>query len=455
MRKLLELKDGSVVSSGTYKSLAKGQDALWQDSENFLFFDQAVEKMPGWTNYKTKASPIFALEQAYVDGERRTYYATQGAVYKDAYGAEVQLGTGFGGNGYWSMTPWGNWLIATNDFDKPKVWKNTGALVDLANYPNARARLVKKWQNHLMTYTNQMLDFSSESAPEVWAASSANSAGSIYVRDLDGDIIAAQPLGSAFAVYASDTMILQQYVGSPYYFGFPSPPINGIGAVSDSGIIPANNRNYGLSRKGFFATDGVSFDLIDSPAVNRWFKANMDWGNSRRVVGLHWESLKLVCWWFPCLDGNIRGLAYRYGDGAWAILRNDVHAAAEQQVFDYPLLATGNSFGFLGQGTDAGGSAMSAFVQSFPAHCGEEERLKVWDLMRVGKEAVGTAEFRWGFSDDRDAEPDWTDWQTLAEENWINGRSSIYITLAFRANALGSSLRLGSMSLHGEMGAYR
>lgn len=455
MRKLLELKDGQVISSGTYKSLAKGQDALWKDSENFLFFDQAAEKMPGWTNYKTKASPVLALEQAYIDGERRTYYAVAGQVFKDAYGTEVSLGSGFGGSGYWSMTPWGNWLIASNDFDKPKVWKNTGSLVDLANYPQARARLLKKWKNHLMAYTNQTLLWSSESAPEVWAASAQNSAGDIYVRDLDGDIIAAQPLGGAFAVYSSDTMIIQQYLGKPFYFGFPGTPINGIGAVSDSAIIPANNKNYGLSRKGFFVTDGVGFSLIGSPAINRWFKANMDWDNARRVVGLHWESIEHVCWWFPCKDGQVRGLAYRYADGAWAPLRQNVSAAADQQVFDYPLIATGNSWGFLGQGIDGGGSALPASLQSFPAHCGEEEREKVWDLLRVGKEITGVVEFRLGFSNDIEEEPDWTDWGTLQEENWINGRSSVYLTLDFRANASGSSLRLGSMSLHGEMGAYR
>lgn len=455
MRQLLELKDGQVISSGTYKSLAQGQDALWRDSENFLVIDSAMEKMPGWTNYKTKAGSIYAIEQAYVDGERRTYYATQGAVYKDAYGTEVTLGSGFGGSGYWSMTPWGNWLIASNDFDKPKIWKNTGSLVYLGGYPEARARLVKKWKNHLMCYTGQTLLWSSESAPEDWTVSINNSAGNLYVRDLDGDIIAAQPIGGAFGVYSADTMIIQQYLGNPYYFGFPGTPINGIGAVSDSGIIPANNRHYGLSRKGFFTTDGVSFTAIDTPAVNRWFKANMDWDNARRVVGLHWEQLGLVCWWFPCKDGTTRGLAYRYTDPAWMPLKADVHAAAEQQVFDYPLIATGNSFGFLGQGVDAGTSALPAFVQSFPAHTGIEDRLKVWDLLRVGKDMSGTVEYCVGYSDDREAEPDWTDWEPLVQDNWLNGRTSVYITLAFRANALGSTLRLGAMSLHGELGAYR
>lgn len=455
MRKLLELKDGQVISSGAYKSLARGQDALWRDSKNFLFFEQAAEKMPGWVQYKAKTSPIYGLEQAYVDGEQRTYYATTDTIYKDLLGTETIIGSGFGGFGYWSMVPWGNWLIATNDAQVPQIWKNTGTMMALANYPAARARLLKKWKNHLLAYTNQTVYWSSDSAPEVWAASSQNSAGSIYIRDLDGDITAAQPLGGAMAVYSNDTMMIQQYLGQPFYFGFPSTPINGIGAVSDSAIIPVASKNYGLSRKGFFVTDGVGFDPIGSPAINKWFQANMDWTNARRTVGLHWEKLGMVCWWFPCKDGVVRGLAYRYGDPAWAPLEMDVKAAAEQQVFDYPLLSIGNAFGFLGQGSNLSSNPMPAFLQTFPAHCGEEERFKVWDMLRVGKESVGTAEFRLGFSDDIEAEPDWTSWMPLLEENWINGRSSIYITVAFQANTLGANLRLGSMSLHGEMGAYR
>ena len=456
MRKLIEIKDPSTISSGSYKSLAIGQEALWSDSENTIFVDGAVEKMPGWENQVDKASPIRALEQAYVDGERRVYYATDDAVYKNAYGVEQALKTGITSNGYWSFVTWGNWLIATDDYNVPQVWKNTAgaSMTALAGVDVARFRLLKKWQNHVMAYYGQTLAFSSESNPELWVANTDNSAGYLPIRDLDSDVVAAQPLGSAYAVYSADTMLVQQYLGRPNYFGFPGTPINGIGAVSDSGIIPANNRNYGLSRKGFFVTDGVGFESIGSPAINRWALANIDWDNARRVVGLHWESLEQVCWWFPCKDGTIRGLAYRYNAQNWAPLRAPVHAAAEQQVFDYPLIGADNSWGLLGKGLEAGAVPLEAFVQSFPANAGERERFKVWDLLRVDKEFAGTVEFRLGFSDAYEDEPEWTDWATLEVENWINGRQSVFMTFAFRANGTGSTFRVGAFSVHGEIGAY-
>jgi hypothetical protein len=465
MRPLAEINDPLVLMSGMYPSLPANQQAFWRSGKNVFFADARVSKFLGVSEEEETADAIYAIEQANVDGARRVYYARAASVHKNEFGVASQLGSGFQGSGYWSMTTWGTWLIATNDYDAVKVWKNTGSMVSLANVRVPRARLVKKFKNHVLLFYGQAVDWSHESDPETWVPAPENKAGRIPFRDLDSDIRAVQPLaGSALAVYTADSMVLLQWVGSPFIFGTPTPAINGIGAVSDSAVVPVGQEHFGLSRKGFFRTDGIGFSYIDSPAVKKLLLSEIDWDNSRRVVGVHHESNQTVEWYYPKLDGTIGGLAYRYAvPSGWMVMDLPITAVAEQQVFDAPLYgvkradATG-FWGYHSSGEGLGGEAFEASIRSFPITAGNRERFKDWAMLRVDKESsINGLEFRLGFSDDLEAdpavEPAWTSWASLSYENWIH-RSSVNLTLEFRSTTLEAEWSLCGFSLHGELGGY-
>lgn len=458
MQKLLEINDPAAIMGGMFPSLATNQPALWREGKNIVFAEGRAQKAGGWTEEGEAASGVIrAMEQAYVDGIRRTYFATADKWYKDEYGVRTQIGTGFGGSGYWSLTPWGTWLIGTNDYDKAKIWKNTGTAVDLGGQRRLKYRLAKKFQNHLLLFHGTTLDFSHISDPETWTPLPENKAGSLPIRDLDADVFAAQPLGQVFGCYSADSLTLLQYLGGDLVFGFKPGP-NGVGAVSDSAIIPVGNRNFGMSRKGYFVTDGVGFSYIHSPAISEFYKSRIDWNQTRRVVGLHHETREMVEWWFPCLDGSIMGVGYKYtSPQGWTILDMPVTAASEQQVFDNPLVATGQKWGFFDKGFNAGSNPMQSTLKTFPLNCGERERFKSWDMCRLDVESDGEVLIRFGFSDDVEAdpkvEPDYTDWAPLEYENWIN-RESVNLTIELKTEELDANLRVGGGSLHGEIGAY-
>lgn len=450
MRKIIDLQDPALLMQGLFPSVPANQLGLWRTGKNVEFRDNGVCKGLGRTQLDTRASTIYALSQTYAEGLRRAYVAEASRISKYEYGTVTQIGSGFGGLGYWSLEPWGNWLIATNSYDPPKVYKNTGTMTNLAGVRRGTFRLVKKHRNHVLGYWGQSVDWSDESNPEVWAPDEDNKAGDMFIRDLDSDIVAAQPLGAHFGIYSWDSLVIQQYVGAPFYFGFPSA-IGGIGALSDSAIVPVGNRHFGLGIKGVFTTDGIGFQYVDTPAIKQWVKDNIDLNERRRVVGFHDEANETVKWFFICKDAAIRGIGFCYTRNTWTMFEDGVTAAADHSVFDAPLVAAGTSWG-LSSGSNLGASAMSCELQTFPLDATERERFKLWDMMRVDFEGSGL-EFRLGFSDEYDAAPEWNAWATLERDNWIH-RESVYLHIAFRSTGAGTNWKITGISVHGEGGGW-
>lgn len=452
---LIDIKDPAALETGIFPSLAPNQPGLWRDGDNILVGDGKVKKHGGYTAESTVSGTIRAIEQAYAEGIRRTYFATASSVYKWEYGARSTIGSGFGGNGYWSLCPFGNHLFATNDYNVPQYWQG-GSMAPLEGVRRPRFRLFKKFQNHVLGFYGQSFDFSSKSNPEVWDPLPENSAGDLFIRDLDSDVFAAHYMGQHMAVYSADSMSILQYLGAPLYFGV-LPAVNGIGAVNDQSIVPVGNLHYGFCHKGIFRTDGVSFNYVDGPAVNEYIRSNMDTAQLRYSVGLHNEAKTTVEWWIPKVGGGMFGVAFNYRTSGWTKISIPVTAAAEQQVYDYPLIGVGSTFGFLDKSPNAGAGAMTSSIRSFHLDAGQRERFKRWDMLRVDVEKTGGMEVRFGFLYNNVAEPDdepsWTDWQPLAYENWIH-QESVYLIVELRSTAINVDWKLGGIAVHGQVAGY-
>lgn len=456
MQKLIDLNAGQTLSQGVFPSLGANQPQVWRTSSNVEFPGDRARKATGYT-IEVNTSAVYAIAQAFADNFRRAYYAEATDIYSFQGGVSLRLGLGFDSSGFWSLVTWGTWLLATNEVDPPQVWKDTVTddMHPLAGFTGVRAgrryRLFKKHQNHVLGYFGQTVDWSHESDPETWVPAVSNSAGSEFIRDLDSDIVAAQPLGQDYGIYSSDSLFIQKYVGEPFYFGF-TLAIRGIGAVSDSAIVPVGSVNYGLSSKGFFTTDGISADYIDNPQVNKWFKARFNPGQGRRTVGYHDEEAEMVKWHFIGLDGiTIYGLGFNYSKKTWTIIDQPITAAEEKSVFDTPLVATRNSFGFL-SGHDAGANPLLTSLTSFPLTAGQRENYKQWDMLRANIEGGGL-EIRFGFQDQIEDAVDWTAWTALSIENYIE-RESVFLTVDLRSTGAGVDWSLIGASIHGEVTGY-
>lgn len=454
MQKLIDINDASLMEQGMFPSVAPNQQQLWKDGKNIEFGALKVRKALGYTVESATTTPVYAIAQAFIDGNRRAYFAETSQISMWQNGLTTVIGSGFSA-GFWSLETWGTFLLATNEVDAPKIYKNTGSIVDLGGLTGLRAgrkyRIFKKHMNHMFGYFGQTADWSQESDVETWVPSTANAAGSMFIRDLDSDIIAACPLGPDMALYSTDSMVLQKYVGAPLYFGFEKA-ISGVGAVSDSSVQPFGNRNFGMSLKGFWETDGVSVNWIDNPQIRKWVTDRFYTPLSRRVVGVHDEEKDMMKWWFPGTAGTIYGVGYNYKDNSWTILDEPVTAASTKQVFDHGLVGSSTGFGYL-SGVNAGASPLLSELKSFPLSCGDRTLFKKWDMLELDFTGTGL-EVRFGFSDKPDADPDWTGWFAVTSENWID-RESVFLTIDFRSTVLDSDWELSGLAVHGERTGYR
>lgn len=469
MQSLLKINEGDVLMTGLFPSLPKNQMALWREGENVLFFDSRIEKAPGTTFEATADTDILAFAQALVDNQERVYYGTAGKLYRWAQGIQQQIGSGFASQD-WSLEPYGDWLVATNDVSVPHVWKNAGVAVPLGGVSAVfnRCKLIKKMENHLIALNldtdGKAIAWSSRSAPEVWAPTSANTAGDFTIRDLDSDIIAAEFMGDVLGIYSGNSYCTLTYVGGSFVFGVKKR-LEGIGAIGKDSIVAVSNEHFGLGPNGVFRNNGISYAYIDTPAIKRWMRANANPNLLSRARGFHHLNKTLVVWSVICLDGLRRSIAYNYSNQSWTILKINATAWDEPAVIGgvqvgRPVVAIGASWGFYGSSPDVGGVALPASIKTNALAAGTTDRWKLWNMLRVDVERngiegqYGGLEIRFGFGETPSADDDWTAWEPLEYENWID-REAIFMAFEVRSTIAGLTWAITGLEIFGTGGGYQ
>lgn len=456
MQKLIDLpgENAGIIESGIYPSLPAKQQKLWLDASNVRFVDRGAEKARGIFPLESAVgADVIAMTQAFVTGEKRVYYATAGDVRKYANGGSVVLQSGFS-SAHWSMIPWGSWLLATNDIAAVQVCKNTPSMVPLAGVPVSHARIIRKLGNRPIIFYGQEMAWPRTTDIEYWTTPDPTGrAGNFFIRDLDSDVVAVEPMGEALAFYTKNKMGLIQFIGGTSVYG-TKVRLEGIGAIGLNAVIPVGARHYGMSATGIWVTDASTQQYIDPPAVNKFIDANLDRTKGDRVVGVHVQDRTTVEWHFRDSNDNIHGVALNYANGAWQHFNMGITAAIPQEVFDNPLAAAGAMWGEYDKSDDLGANTMLSSILSGPFDAGEANSYKWWDMVRLNIESEGTLEIRFGLHKQeefgKDANDEWLPWVPLQRENYIQ-RESVYLSMEIRSNTFGVSWRLGGLSVWGEL----
>lgn len=451
MRAMLKINEPEQFSSGLWVDPPENQPALWKDGENVLFSDGIIEKSKGYSAEQAYAEDVIGLAVANANGLQRMYVGTETKVYVRDGGAQTQIGSGFNPLGLWSFETFGTFLLATNNVDKPKIWKNTGQLVDWG--PLARAAIVRKIQVFPVLFSGQEVHWPAYNNIEEFTIQAGNRAGNFFIRDLDGDVLAVEPMGDYLIYYTADMFGFMSFVGGENPMSFKTNQGGGIGAVGPNSVIPVGPFHFGMSRKGIWQSDGNSFNYIARPAIARWINSQIDWTKAKQVVGVHHETEQQVAFFFPCLDGQIRGVGYTYegpSRGRWTILKMPILAAGKQGVFKAPPIGVPGSMGFYNTGNNAGGDPLVASLRSAPLDMGSTDRMKRWQMVEIHSESVGLFEMRVGYSDLAKAEPEWLEWAVVEQENWLEDRESNFLTLEFRSLGFGAHWELSGLEIYGE-----
>jgi hypothetical protein len=158
-----------------------------------------------------------------------------------------------------------------------------------------------------------------------------------------------------------------------------------------------------------------------------------------------------VKWFFLGEAGVIYGVGFNYKKNSWTILDQAITAAAPKQVFTTALIGTREGFGFM-SGHNANNAPLVSELSTFPLDGGDREMFKLWDLYRSDFEGNGL-EVRFGFQDELKAAVEWTAWEPLSYENFIN-RECVFLTVELRSTEIDTDWALTGFSIHGEKTAY-
>jgi len=349
----------------------RGEDRIdfWEDGENIIFQDGALQPAPGQYLLlpKPQASPVVGLlDSRSSDGKRNIFVGTLDSIHHWAEFAAVvdrtvagdysgvEEATATAPATLWSMVSWGDRVFATNYVDEIQTWvlggaatflgMSNGAWSDLpANY---RASILGKIGPFLFafrtaagaTINDFTIDWCDFDDPAVWTPAVTNAAGSLEVRDLGSPIVAAVPFADGYAVYGVNECRYLAPVPAPDYFGI-RPLLSGIGALSKASVVSVERLQYGMGPRGIWAHDGSQVQYIDTPDVHDYIYSNINQAQASKCVAAFDSVENLVMFFWPS-GGSIYldlGVAFNRNNATWTKLSFARTASSPGYAFEGAL----------------------------------------------------------------------------------------------------------------------
>ena len=281
------------------------------------------------------------------------------------WGSAVQASTVTLEPGLWSLSNWGDVLVATIANGKTYTWDSSasarlsvrasrttlsagsstlqnsfywtaigtytsgntlGAQANEAagNPTSSRMSLVSPTTRHLIhlgtettigdvtTQDNMFIRFSNAEQLNQYTPLATNSAGTQRLQDgtkIVGALIAKENI----LVWTDNALYTMKFVGAPFTFGFEQVGTN-CGLIGKNACIEIDGVAYWMSNNGFFAFDGTVNSLPCS--VEDYVFDDVDTTKGQQIcAGLN-NLFTEVIWWYPSSgsDFNNRSVAYNYGE---------------------------------------------------------------------------------------------------------------------------------------------
>ena len=278
-------------------------------------------------------------------------------------------------------------------YDKVKIFKRQGPHMLAFNYTDANGDNPTKFS------------WCSADGLDTWLASAANTAGSLLIREANGEIMCVTQLGNNLAVYTENQMFIVAYVGLPNIFGYKPALFSGVGAVSPGSVVSVGRMNYGLSRDGFFVTDGASTKMIGRESgMNTFFRENASFEELGQVVAFNNAKENEVVWGVPLNENNKinKEIYYNYKINAWGMRDSTISAYHERGIFNEALSGDTSKFYFEGNVP----TLDATVTATTKAHDFQNaDRIKEVTQLRVGKEGKGSPTITLSVSDTVDGTP--------------------------------------------------
>lgn len=491
------------IATGVMPGLDEDKAPLWVKAENVLCDQFGVRPSPGYGTIDLDsgffdlqpgdfddspglfddASPGLGLginvgeritglaQTRNQDNDRKIYYGTLSKLYVNN-GIETDVSksggyTGFSDQAagrtatYWSMTSWGDWQIATNGFNKPQIYKNTGTFDDIPDLQCDTAELVFVLGPHLLLANTSngpnTIEWSAQDNPEQWDFATYVTAGRRTIRTFEGPIIAAVPLGRAYLLYGENQVHVMQYGGQFTFSTLPGP--KGCGAVSKNSVVTVGNVNYGLMPEGIFTTDGTQVQWQTYPQLGRWLVDNVDWEQRSKIAAWYDPEARVIRWTLPRKDDPTRlpslvlvcNLA---AGGSLTFETLPFMVGSERGGMDVSLIGTASGQ-VLAQRWDV--SKPNRVLETKYLDLGSKDRRKYLDALRMLSEN-GTYRVAIGFADNVQQPLDWYHLgavDELTESTFYFMRDSVYAKVRIECSDVNANWRISGVEILGRAAGRR
>jgi len=313
----------------------------------------------------------------------------------NGWGAAVNAGTIVLEPGLWSLSNWGDVLVATvsngktftwdssiagrfttrastttlspgsSSVDNSEYWTASGTLTAantlggqaneaVGNPTASRATLISPTTRHLIhlgtettigdpsTQDDMFIRFSNAEQLNQYTPLATNAAGTQRLQDgtkIVGALIAKENI----LIWTNNALYTMKFVGAPFTFGFEQVGTN-CGLIGKNAAVEIDGVAYWMSNNGLFAFDGTVNSLPCS--VEDYVYDDVDTTKGQQIcAGLN-NLYTEVTWWYPSQgsDFNNRSVTYNYGEakqpplGTWYTNTNiNFNRTSWMDTLIYPL----------------------------------------------------------------------------------------------------------------------
>jgi hypothetical protein len=245
----------------------------------------------------------------------------------------------------WSFEQWGDWVVASNGIDTPKLLKKnlTNNFVTLPGFA-----AVANTAEIFRTLGPAMLAFNTNNAPnqllackpddvETWDYTTNPTAVELTVRDFQGPVIAVERMGRNLALYGEAGLHILTYGGAFLYGAVAGA--RGISAVSKNSIAVVGSLHYAIQENGIFKTDGMNIMPCAAMQLGDWLRRNINWNQRSRIASLVDHHRNLIKWALPLVGSDTLNitLLYNYMNDTISFESDTFTCAARAMALRVPL----------------------------------------------------------------------------------------------------------------------
>ena len=357
------INNGGVLAAGA-TSVILTDSSVMPATGTLLINNELMTYATNTTGTNT-ISGISRAQGGTTDVEHANGSTVINATSYNGWGAAVNAGTIVLEPGLWSLSNWGDVLVASvangktftwdssiaarlttrasmqtlspgsTDIDTSEYWTGIGTLTAantldgdedeaVGNPTASRMTLISPTTRHIIhlgtettigdptTQDDMFVRFSTGEQLNQYTPLATNAAGTQRLQDgtkIVGALIAKENI----LIWTNNALYTMKFVGAPFTFGFEQVGTN-CGLIGKNAAVEIDGVAYWMSNNGFFAFDGTVNSLPCS--VEDYVFDDVDTTKGQQVcAGLN-NLFTEVIWWYPSAgsDFNNRSVAYNYGE---------------------------------------------------------------------------------------------------------------------------------------------